>query len=240
MANGMSVFTAAAAAAAFLSLAPPALAQQGEAAFRTTTLNLSAQSEVHVTPDIVTLMLGVSGEAATAQAASAQTAERVDKVVKALLRAGVAQRDIQTQRVNLFPTYGEHSNVPRQIVAYHAQTTVSVAVRELGRAGALLDLAVGSGANEVQGINFGLSDPAAAQRQARDQALQALQHDAADVAQVMGQRVVRLVSVSTQAFPGVIVTASRMAEPMLAGSRIDPGELTIRGDASGVFEIAPR
>jgi hypothetical protein len=235
-----NLFMATAVVAAILGLSSSAAAQQHDAAFRATTLNLSAQGEVRAEPDIVTLSLGVTGEAATAQAASAQTAEKVDAVVNALLHSGVAQRDIQTQSVNLTPTYSDRSNVPRAIVAYRATTLVLVVVRDIARAGALTDLGVASGANQVQGVRFGLNDPSVAERQARDLALKALQHDAAEVAAVMGQKVVRLVSVSTQAYQGIVVTAHRIEEPMAPGTRIDPGELTIRGSANGVFELAPR
>jgi uncharacterized protein YggE len=226
---------------ATVQLAPvsPALAQASEAAFRTTTLNLSAQGEVRVRPDIVTLSLGATSEAPTAQAASADSARRVNAIVQALRAAGVAQRDIQTQWVQLVPKYSDRSNAPRQIVAHEATTTMTVTVRAMDRAGALLDLAVGAGANVVQGVRFGLADPSGPQRQARDQALRALQDDAVQVAGVMGHRVVRLVNVNTQAYQ-TVVTANRVEELVVTGSRIEPGELTVRAAANGVFEIAPR
>jgi uncharacterized protein YggE len=226
-------------ATAQLAPVSPALAQASEAAFRTTTLNLSAQGEVRVRPDIVTLSLGATSEAPTAQAASADSARRVNAIVQALRAAGVAQRDIQTQWVQLVPKYSDRSNAPRQIVAHEATTTMTVTVRAMDRAGALLDLAVGAGANVVQGVRFGLADPSGPQRQARDQALRALQDDAVQVAGVMGHRVVRLVNVNTQAYQ-TIVTANRVEELVVTGSRIEPGELTVRAAANGVFEIAPR
>ena len=232
--------TFAIAAAMPLALANPAFAQNTDAAFKTTTLNLSAQGETRIKPDIVTLTLGVSTEAATAQAASAQGAQRVNAVVQALRGAGVAQRDIQTQWTQLTPRYADRSGAPREIVAHQATTTMSVTVREMPRAGALLDLAVAAGANVVQGVRFGLADPTAAQRQARDLALRALQDDAVQVAGVMGHRVVRLVSVSTQAYSGPAIIANRIEEVVVTSSRIEPGELTVRGRANGVFEIAPQ
>jgi uncharacterized protein YggE len=230
------------AAAAQFAVAAPALAQiqTSEAAFRTTTLNLSAQGETRIKPDIVTLSVGVTSEAATAQAASTATSQRVNAVVQALERGGVAQRDIQTQYVQLTPRYEDRSNVPRQIVAQQASSTLTVTVRDLNRAGAVLDLAVAAGANLVQGVRFSLADPIVPQRQARDQALRALQTEAVEVAGVMGQRVVRLVSVNTQAYSEVVVTAQRIAAPMAPGAAFEPGEITVRASANGVFELAPR
>ena len=230
------------AAAAQFTLTAPARAQlqNSEAAFRTTTLNMSSQGEVRIKPDIVTLSLGVTSEAATAQAASTEASQKIGAVVQALKAAGVASHDIQTQYVQLTPRYSDHSNAPRQIVAQLASSTLTVTVRDLARAGALVDLSVGAGVNLVQGVRFGLADPSVPQRQARDQALRALQTEAASVADVMGQRVVRLVSLNTQAYSEVVMVAHRISEPTAPGAVIEPGELTIRAGANGVFELAPR
>jgi len=225
--------------AAHLAWTTPAFAQNTEAAFRTTTLNLTAQGEVRAKPDIVTISMGVTSEAATAQAATSATMGKVNAVVAAMKRAGVAQRDIQTQHINLTPKYLDRSNVPREIIAHQATATLTIVARDMDRAGLLLDTAIAAGANQVQGVRFGLADPAPVQREARDQALKSLQEDASQVAAIMGQRVVRLVSVSTQAYSGGGAQRS-VEEVVVTGSRIEPGELVVRGHASGVFEIAPR
>jgi hypothetical protein len=238
-----NVLTAAAFAAIAALLTPlgPAMAQASDAAFRVTTLNLSAEGEVRAKPDIATLTLGVTSEAQTAQAASAEVTRRANAVAQALRNAGVAQADIQTRWVELSPRYSDRPNAPSEVVAQQASTTMTVTVRRLDHAGALLDAGVAAGANVVQGISFGLADPTAPQREARDQALRALQEDAAHAAGVLNQRVVRLVSVNTQAYAGPAPAAQlRMAVAAAPGLQVEPGELTVRASANGVFELAPR
>jgi uncharacterized protein YggE len=219
--------------------ASPAWGQQGEAAFRTTTLNISAQGEVRTVPEIATLVIGATWEAATAQGASAEANGRVNAAVQALRKAGVAQRDIQTQQVQITPKYSDRSGGPVRIIAYEATTMVSVIARDPGRAGDLLDTAMGAGANQVRGVRYGLADPGKAQREARDQALRALQDDAARVADVMGQRVVRLVRVDSQGWSQVM-SANRIEEIVVTGTRIEPGELVVRTSVSGLFELTPK
>jgi len=231
------LMTAALAAGSFSTAA----AHQSEAAFRTTTLNLSAQGEARVKPDVVRVSLGVTTEAATAQQAASANAAKMTAVTTALRRAGLASRDLQTQLMQLMPRYSERSNTPRDIVAYQATTMMSVTLRDFDRAGSIVDTAVAAGANQVNGIRPDLTDPSAAQREARDEALRALQADAAKIADVMGQRVVRLVSVNTQAYAlPVPIVQHRVEELVVTGSRIDPGELNVRAGASGVFELAPK
>lgn len=235
-----NVLFAAAVAATPVLFAAPALAQPTEAAFRTTTLNLSAQGQVKTRPEIVTLMLGAEHEAETAAAAVAEANLRINGAVAALRKAGVAERDIQTQYVQLYPRYSD-TGKPERIVAYRASTAISAVVRRPERAGEMLDIALAAGANRMHGVRYGLADPGVAQREARDVALRALQQDAARIADQMGLRVVRVVNVGAQAWrqgsggaEEVVVTASRI------NTQIAPGELAVYAHVNGVFELAPK
>src|SRR3569623_1301312 len=93
---------AAFAAVLLLGAAPAALAQEppaADAAFRATTLSLSAYGEEKVVPDMASITLGVQTEAPTAQAAMAQNAERMSRIVAALKAQGLADKDIQTSNI---------------------------------------------------------------------------------------------------------------------------------------------
>lgn len=243
----MTIRPAALLAAAALAAAGPALAQTGEAQFRSTTLNLSAQGEVRATPDVATLTLGVMREAATAQAALAAAGTALNAVTRALTAGGIAARDVQTQSIRLNPRFSNTANQARDIVAYQASSGATVRLRDLARAGALIDAAVAAGANQVNGPVFGIENRAVLERQARDQALRTLGEEAASVADAMGQRVVRLVSVNTQAFVAAAergVVAGAPAPPPPLGlppvANFDPGEVIVRAGASGAYELAPK
>src|SRR5688572_12613804 len=91
------------AAALSLALAAPLAAGQAwaqtssaDAVFRATTLNLSAYGESRVAPDMATINLGVIGEAPTAAAALSANSTKMNKVMAALKKGGIAERDIQT------------------------------------------------------------------------------------------------------------------------------------------------
>lgn len=231
--------TAALAALALTAYAPAAVAQQGEAAFRATTLNLTAQGEIRTQPEIVTLHIGATFQAATAREAMAEANRRINSAVEALRKSGVAARDVQTQRVQLEPHFDSNGRQPYPIDGYVATTRVSVVVRQPSRAGEFLDIAMAAGANQVHGLRYGLIDSAAAQREARDLALKALQEDAQRVADRMGQRIVRLVSVSSHGW-GQVMPANRIEEVVVTGSRIETGELVVRTSVNGVYELAPK
>ena len=111
---GLAVITAAAAAApaALAQAAPPA----AESMFRATTLNLSAYGETKIAPDMATITLGVMTEAPTAAAAMQANASQMSRVIAALKRAGLADRDIQTSQLNLSPQYRYEENAPPKLV----------------------------------------------------------------------------------------------------------------------------
>lgn len=237
---GLTVLTAAAvvAPAALAQAAPPA----AESMFRATTLNLSAYGETKVAPDIATITLGVTTEAPTAAAAMQANAAQMSRVIAALKKAGLADRDIQTSQLNLSPQYRYEQNEAPKLVGYQASNQVTLTVRDLGRLGQVVDATVAAGANQVHGISFGLNDPAEAENAARRAAVKALEAKAALYAEATGHRIVRLVSLSEAggyaAPPPMPVAMFARAEAADMSTKVAPGELKVRIDISGLYEVA--
>src|SRR5579863_1427583 len=126
--HAMKYVTTAGALVLTLLAASPTLAQPAtgdDARFAATTLDLSADGEVHVAPDMATISLGVSHQAPTAQAAMAAVNADMAKVVDAIRAAGVEGRQIQTSAVNLSPQYVYAPNKPPQLTGYQASNDVS-------------------------------------------------------------------------------------------------------------------
>src|SRR3982751_1636854 len=70
-----------------------------------TRLDISAVGEVTRVPDVAIITAGVISRSATASGALQDTADRMQRVIGALKRAGVADNDIQTSNVNLNAEY---------------------------------------------------------------------------------------------------------------------------------------
>ncbi len=140
------------------ALAIPSFAQQSPSpssgsSARTVTVTGSAM--ISSSPDEAIITLGVQTQGQTAEDALQQNASKMNAVMKAILGDGVRQVDIATVGVNLYPNYDSGGNV---IVSYTAQNQVNVTVRDLSKVGAIIDDAVGAGANLSSGIQFQLSD----------------------------------------------------------------------------------
>ena len=234
---GLSLACAAAAPAALAQSAPAAQ----DVASRPAVLNLSAYGEVQAAPDMATINLGVNTEAPTAAAALQANAAQMTKVIAALKKAGIADKDIQTSNLNLNAQYDYVQNEPPKLRGYQASNQVTITVRDLARLGAAVDATVNAGANQVNGISFGLSDPTAAENAAREKAVKALAAKANLYAAATGNRIARLASLSEGGGyaappPMPMYAAARMAKA--DATPVAAGELTVRIDISGVYELA--
>jgi uncharacterized protein YggE len=230
--------SAAAAPAVLAQAAPPA----ADTMFKATTLNLSAYGETRVAPDMATITLGVMTEGKTAAEAMQANATRMASVMASLRKAGIADKDIQTSNLNLNPQYRYQENQPPVLVGYQASNNVTITVHDLKRLGAAVDASVGAGANQVNGVAFGLDDPTAAENAAREAAVKALGAKAELYARATGHRISRLVSLSEGGGyapppPMPMERFAMAAQAKDAGTSISGGELKVRIDISGLYEL---
>ena len=118
---------------------------------QTDLVTTNGHGVVTAVPDQATVSAGVRTDGATAAGALAANATKMTAVIAALKAAG--GEEIQTQEVSLYPTTDQQGKV----TGYTAQNTVSAKAKIAG-AGALIDAAVGAGANNVDGPSLTLSD----------------------------------------------------------------------------------
>lgn len=207
------------------------------------SLNLSAYGEVKIQPDMASITFGVVTEAPTAAEAMRLNAERMRQVTAALRRAGIAERDVQTSGLNLSAQYDYQQNEPPRLRGYQASNRVTVNIYDLTKVGSTADAVVAAGVNQIDGVSFGLRDPKTAENQARQMAVRALQEKAALYAQALGQPLGQIRSLTEGGGyaprPPMPMYAAR-AVAMDAGSAetsVSGGELTVRIDITGVYDI---
>ncbi len=224
-----------------LALAQSAPAAAADSVFRATTLDLSAYGEIKAAPDMATITLGVTTEAGTAVEAMRANAARMSAVTAALKRGGIAAKDIQTSGLNLNPQYAYEQNQPPKLTGYQASNLVTVTVHDLDRLGQAVDATVGAGANQIHGIAFGIDNRTPVENAAREAAVRALAAKAELYARATGHRIVRLVSLGEGAASYPIPRPMPMmaeARSFKADTPVSPGELTVRIDITGLYELS--
>ncbi|HEX8241824.1 MAG TPA: SIMPL domain-containing protein [Allosphingosinicella sp.] len=237
-----NLILAAALGASALPLAPAAAqVQTAPVLLDGTRLDVVATGEVSRVPDVARITAGVVTVAPTATAALAQNGTRMASVRAALKRAGIADRDIQTSSINLYPDYRQDAqgNNP-QIVGYRASNEVSVRFRDIANTGKVLDALVAQGANQINGPMLSIDKPEAALDEARTQALANARTRAELYARALGKRVGRILSISEAGAnyqPPVIMMRQAARGDVTNSLPIDPGEQSVAVSLSVSFEL---
>ncbi|MEM6384630.1 MAG: SIMPL domain-containing protein [Pseudomonadota bacterium] len=128
---------------------------------------VSATGSAEAAPDMATLRLGITREATTAEEAMREMADAAEKLLEEVASAGIAASDVQTTSINLNPIWEQSGARPQQIRGYAAATQVNLKVRNLDDLGALLDMVVAGGVNQLNGLRFGIADLSPLEAEAR-------------------------------------------------------------------------
>jgi uncharacterized protein YggE len=165
----------------------------------------------------------------------------MQRVIAALKRAGIADRDIQTSSISLNPEYRYPENQSPQLVGYTASNQVTIRFRDVRNSGKVLDALVSEGANQISGPSMTVEHPEEALDEARAKAVAAGRARADLYARALGMRVVRVVSVSESGgsypVPPPMPYAERAVMADNAATKIVPGEQNLQVNLSMVFEL---
>jgi uncharacterized protein YggE len=233
---------AAAGAAMIAATSACAAAQETPPSERVGELSLSAEGEISAAPDMATLIAGVVAEAATAEEAMADQRDRMSAVVEAVKAAGIADADIQTSGFDLSPVYAPYEkgqNEPR-ITGYRASNRVTAVVRDLAAVGPTLDALVASGANTIDGVQFGIEDSDTLLDEARREAVRKLMSKADLYADAGGFDLGRILNMSESGGwnqPPQPQFYARAALAEASSTPIEGGQLKLTVTVSATFAI---
>ena len=218
-----------------LLYARPVTAQTNVGVTGMRQVSVVGHGEVKARPDTATVQIGVETEAATAAEALAQNTTQAQAIQQKLKELGIDEKDLQTSNFGVNPTYGTDG---RQVTGYHVSNSVTVTIRNLDQAGALLDQVVQAGANSIYGISFSVADTQKLMEQARQQALADAKVRATQLAAAGGSSVGDVLVISENVnIPVPLPMAARAAEASGQAVPVQPGEQTYSTDVQVTFEL---
>jgi uncharacterized protein len=205
------------------------------AATRNRTITVTGVGEVRGTPDVADLFIGVSGRGATAADALGTVSDRAQKVLGVLRDAGVADEDVQTNDLTIQPVYDDQNH----ITGYEATNTVSARIRDLGKAGAVVDAATAKAGDNIrlQGISFSIDDDSKLLAAARAKATKRARAQAEQLASGAEVEVGGVQSISEASSSSPIPYAVGDAAAKAAETPIQPGSQVLSVSATVVFSI---
>ena len=202
---------------------------------------------VAIEPDMALLSLGVESRGDTVASARSQAAASMTAVLEALRAGNIADEDIQTSQFNISPEYsyqeiltnGARRN-ERVLVGYLVSNMVNIRIGDLDSVGATVDAVAQAGGDStrIQGIQFLLEDPSAAQAQSRELAVKDAIAKADQLASVAGVSRGSLLAIN-EGSGGIPVARKFQAEALATfdSTPIAAGELEVVIDVQAVFAI---
>jgi len=210
------------------------------------TIATSGSGEAKVTPDRAAVMVNVQTRAATAAAAASDNARRTTAVLDALGKLGLPKSQLSTEGYTVYPEtrYDQNGQSPR-VTGCVVTNTVRAETHRPEQAGAIVDAALGAGANMINGLSFYASSIDAPRREAIADAVASARADAEAMARAAGGSLGTLIELSTQG-PTVpprprydMSAMSRKAEVAAVPTPVNPGEQTINVYVSARWLFVP-
>ena len=207
------------------------------------TLNVSGSGKVTLAPDMATVSIEVTLRDEKPEEAQRLNTEVMDAVLAAVKAAGVAEKDIKTERVELDEVYN-YDKSPAVIVGYEMRNVVQVTIRDISRVGAVMGDAVAAGATGTYGLTFTVSDSGGAYQNALKAAIEDASGKAKAMAEALGVELIA-VPLSVQEngsgstpmdyrdAPAADMAASKSSNSVA----VSTGELTVEARVSITYEI---
>lgn len=204
------------------------------------TLTVSGTGKVYLTPDIAYVNLGVHTEGANAAETVADNNTQSARIIDALKKFGVDEKDIQTVNFSIYPqTQYDMEGKPTGEIRYMVDNTVAVTLRDISKVGDLLDAAVKAGANNVYGIQFDVADKSQALSDARKAAVQNARALAEELAAAAGVSLGAVQTINMYGGSAPIIVEAKMADASFAAGSVpvQPGQMAISVEVNIVYEI---
>lgn len=197
------------------------------------SLVTSGEGEAKATPDRASVMVNVQTRGATAAVAAADNAQRTRAVLTALEKLGLPTAQLSTEGYSVYPemAYDRTGGSPR-VAAYVVTNTVRAETRQPAQAGAMVDAALGAGANMINSLSFYASSIEEPRRLAILSAVASARADAEAMARAAGGSVGGLLELSTQGptmppRPMYDMVQMRKAGAGAEATPVNPGQQTV-------------
>lgn len=210
------------------------------------TITVVGKSGMEATPDVAKVSLGVSSRAATPSIAREENTAAINATLAALAEMGIEEKDIQTTNMNMWNNYDSNGN----LTGYRMSTDLTVYVRDITKAGDVVDAAIAAGANELNGVSYLLSNEDEMYNTALADAIALARTKAEVLAEAAGKTVgqVKKVDETSRAVATVRNYDEAAANPDVgSGSKMEsdrttirPGSSTVSAEVQVVFEMLPK
>lgn len=169
---------------AWLALAGPALADSPPTSVR--YIDVSGVGSASAVPDAATFSATVSVQNLLAATAVKEANSRVAALSAALRKAGLTSEHLRTGQFTVQPQFDRKRGEAPRLNGYQVSHSLAVRVPIVNDLGQLLDIALQAGANQIQSVQFVVTDTAEVTKKARAAAYADARYKAEQLAKLSG------------------------------------------------------
>ncbi len=205
------------------------------------TVSVEGEAEIFLTPDRATVSIGVETEGKDVVTIKKDNDRRVRAIFDAIKKIGIDQRDIMTSDLQIQPQYNWKQDGRRELIKYQMRNVVMITVRDLSKLEDVINASVAEGSNLLDNVSFSVTNSKPIADTLRVQAAKGAKIRAEALANAMGARVVRVLTISEHGGyqpPTPMYKAMRsMSAEADMGTPVSAGQLSMRITINAIFEI---
>lgn len=199
-------------------------------------LKVFGKGVVSIKPDTAEVIIGIKTENPQLEIAQEENANITQQVLNSIIELGVLPKYIQTQNYNIRSDY-DFINGKQVFRAYEVNNNLKVLIRNIELAGEIIDAAVKNGANNIEGINFIVSN----QTKYYYEALRLAVTDAQNKARVIGDKLnvnldITPVQINEQDRGTITPLGAMTFKEVNVATPIEAGENKISAEIEAVFK----
>jgi uncharacterized protein len=166
-------------------------------------ITVTGVGTISIVPDAVRFNATVSALGASNAAALADASKSAAAVRRALIKAGIATKDIRSANISVYPEHNWTQETGTKITGYRASQTFDVLVRTASKTGTIIEAVVTAGRDNVQlgGVIPTTLNPSAATEDARAAAVANAKSKASSYAKFLGTSIGKVLSLEEQYSP---------------------------------------
>ena len=210
------------------------------AALADSEITVQGTGVIRTAPDIAVISVGAEESGEDVAAIQAQLNTRINGLIAALTgeACGIAEEDIQTNNYSIYRRYYDDYGNPTK--DYVASCSLNVVVRDIEKAGGIIDAAFAAGANTLGNVSFSVADDGTLSDKALELAVADGMHRAQIIAGAAGIELPAVPSRVSEAAEVFYRSSNTMAKSMAedsAGTRIMSGSVEITANVTVTYFI---
>lgn len=221
----------------------------------TNYFNVAGTGEAVGKPDIAMLNVSVRTEKEKTEQAMKENTEKANNIIDFLKNQGIEEKDIKTSALSVYPIYKENKIVYEynfveretqekkdeledRIRGYEVFNNIEIKLRDIEKAGLIIDEVIKLGANEISNLNFIVENSEDLKKIAREKAVENAKEKAEKLASSLGLKIVKITGFYEEtSYPYGMGGGMDFAKEASSPMNIQVGENKITATVNLTFEV---